>query len=696
MKQILSLCAVLTLVMGASAAPQLRQAVKAELKPTMEHKLTVRPLQKLAAPDAIFKATANADSQLRAKAEVIESTYDEIRVDDFGTDVWFQATSTDGAYKWYVNPNVPMAQLEFGKVYTMHDMVVDYTFGVDARGYFDFASLECVLSNDNGKITMDCNIVADNGQEYHVYYKPIDIPTEATEIEVGEMSQVQLTDLTAELGAFQFEMFNADYQLGLCFASTGQIAGSYTTADLYGDFQFTYVFDHGTETKLYDVEATITSIGEDEYAIAAKLYAYDGNIYIVDTQFVPPTAQHAETITATNLEVDDSMIATFMAYYGYGVFTSTASNDEHTVLGEFTTFSGLVPGHYTTDDPASAYILSSLTIDGVSTYSGYVDVFLIDGFYAMTGEVLCWNSTVYTLDLSFTIPAIQEERLFLSSTIELADLCADLGVFQISGTTEDGNDWISFVFDADQVVSGRYTQLSQAYQSYCHIYIGADYYRMYTCDVNLDWNGKEFTLDGICQAGNILWTVELSGEAKVEMDPSQQYDDPDNDLDLVFTTDDIVEFEIAPNDYAYISAGDDSHLFATLIFFNGSELTEGVYEINKTFAPGTVQPGIVSNSGVYPTFYATLDEEGYMLIPLWLFAQGTVTVSYDTAGNISLDVNATNYWGRNGHVVINPQGSVAIENITDQSQKSGKFMERGNVIIRTNGRQYNGFGQMVK
>ena len=676
MQKTTTLCVALFMTMGLNAATtqQIEKAQREAFAPT--------------------RATA----PFHAKAEVIDSPYDQISVTDMYTDVWFQAKSTDGMYQWFIDIELPMSQLEFGKVYTLDDMLWDYSFGValGGGGYFDYASVECVLSNENDKMTMDCQIVDTKGNEYHVYYKPLDAPVDGEVVEVGEMQQVLLSDMIKDYGAFQFLMTNSDYEIALCFASTQEVAGTYTTDDLYEGFAYTYLKDHGQTVRLHTVEATIMALNDKEYAIEAKLSAYDGTTYLVNTQMMTPTAKNAETLISTDLSVDDSMVNTYMSYYDYGLFTATASSGKHQISAEFITRTGIVPGHYDTSDAEADYVLSRLTVDGISTYSGAVDVErTADGFWTLQGEVLCWNSTVYTLDLSLVIPEVTEERNFISSTIELADLCTSLGVFQVCGTTPDEYDWISFVFDADEVVSGHYDQLSVPYRSSCIIYLGADKYQMYSCDVTLDWDGQEFTLEGTCQAGDIRFNVYLTGEAKSQIDPIKEFDDPDNDLDLVFTTEDIVTYEVEPGDYVYISCGDATQQFATLIYINGDELPAGEYEINATFAPGTVQPGLISDQGVFPTFYAHLNDEGYMITPFWLFAAGTVAVSYDANGDISLDINGNNYWGRSGHVVVNPQTPAVIESVALQAEPSTKLLQDHTFVIRSNGRQYNGYGQAM-
>lgn len=93
-------------------------------------------------------------------------------------------------------------------------------------------------------------------------------------------------------------------------------------------------------------------------------------------------------------------------------------------------------------------------------------------------------------------------------------------------------------------------------------------------------------------------------------------------------------------------------MFATLIFVNGNALPSGRYYINESYSSGSVQAGGIDGGSVYPTFYGTLSEDGFINIPLWLFKSGYVDVSYNEYNELTLDMNGTNSWGRSGRVIL--------------------------------------------
>ncbi len=692
MKKIFTLCAAFAMVMGVSAAPQLMKAHKSLSNVATQNTLTKVAGQKIAAPGQAYKLNNATSTALRAKAEVIESTYDEISVQDYGTDTWFIATSTDGAYKWYVNPAVAMSDIEFGKVYTMDDMLVSYTYAIDmaAGSYFDFAELECVITED---WKMECKVVSEYGDEYHVYYKALELPAETVDVEVSAMDQVTLSDFIADMGVFQFMGHNSEYEFGLCFESAA-VEGSYDADNCYGGWQYTFIAPNGSMEKLYNVEADITKINDTDYAIEATYYAYSGKNYKLHTQFVAPTPENFETITATNLTVDTSMMDLYMAFYGYGVYFINADNADYVVEGACITYDGTVPGHFSTEDGT----LNSFTVNGVDMYSGSVDVAVVDGQFAVTGEILCWNSTVYTLDLTFRIPDIEEERPLVSNEpMILTDLTENLGAFQICNADNQTENWISFVFDATEVKSAHFDAVSEAWKDYNYFSFSNELYYVYSCNLDLECNEEDWTLDGECQAGAVLWFVELDG-TYVGNEPGPNPDDVQEDTEVSFSAEDIDDFEIYEADgFAYLRAinVERNDVFATLIYIDGSELEAGTYEINDTYAVGTVQAGELYGNNVYPTFYATMTEDGYINLPFCWIVAGTLTVSYDAEGVPSMEVIGSNTNGYNVHVTVNKQAT-AISNVAAEAQKNGKFMENNNVVIRNNGNKFNGFGMMIK
>ena len=118
-------------------------------------------------------------------------------------------------------------------------------------------------------------------------------------------------------------------------------------------------------------------------------------------------------------------------------------------------------------------------------------------------------------------------------------------------------------------------------------------------------------------------------------------------------------------------------------------LPAGVYTVDNSSAPGTVSAGSVGQY-IYGSFAGSLDDEGYINIPLWLMVEGTVTVTESGV----IEVAATNTWGQS---ISSRLGEYleSIDNI-DANATATKAIRNGQLIIIKNGVKYNAQGAIVK
>ena len=114
-----------------------------------------------------------------------------------------------------------------------------------------------------------------------------------------------------------------------------------------------------------------------------------------------------------------------------------------------------------------------------------------------------------------------------------------------------------------------------------------------------------------------------------------------------------------------------------------------VNKLNESYDAGTVTAGSI-NQYIYGSYAGSLDNEGYINIPLWLIVNGTVTV----LENGVIEVAATNTWGQGIYSRLGeyPEG---IEN-TEAGVNTVKTVRNGQLIIIKNGVEYNAQGTIVK
>lgn len=588
----------------------------------------------------------------------------------------------------FENPEVP-GQLE--GVYSTENFWLEYCNFRNMQTGKENAFVELnmtVAGNDlQNDIEMTGSGVLDNGVNvtFHYLKTPPMEPTQTIALD-ATITHLRFTDPTASRNTTLVALSN-DGTREIKVAYDG-VKGTFEQFNLmhtlltYVDSGETFELDHGMLTLSVNKQNVVT--------VEAELVFKDSICYtfVADYQI--------EVLAEKLVEVHNMTITNLFGLINYMI----GSNDEYTRV-QASTFYELVEGDYTDDmvfvlEAANGTSCSSLTVKEATLTKTAGDQL------ALYAQFLGDDMVDYTLTMDFFVPEVTGEATFASTTAKLRDLTIDYGAFQIMGEDESKNDYFSIVLDDFYVHSAHYSSLSTVNMDYCQIIrnLGKENQEilpMYTCNLDLTVSGRDFTLTGTCQAGTILYTVNISGKFEEEVDPVQgdPNDDPDLDLDLVFELEDVTRFDVMP-EYGYTvmtMQNANGEQFSTLIYMEGETLSEGVYEINNSYAPGSVQAGMVSGTTAYPTIFIQYDEWGNGTLPVWLFVEGTVTVSY-VEGEISLVVDANNTWGRHASVVLNPGSSVAIDSVKSEAKTNGKFWTNEGVVIRHEGREYNSFGLM--
>lgn len=613
--------------------------------------------------------------------EIASATYYESEND------WYIAmNSSDGAYRLYldlVNSENP-GNLE--GFYTLGDMIENWTYLSDRETYdaYYFESLNVtVVGNDpKGAVTITGEGVTTSGETVSINIKqsgPIE-PTSLVEIYDG------VADLTfGELTNLVITSPTSDVTLNLVYNG---IKGEFTT-DAF-DKTASYALNNatGAVSQLNNAEMTVAIDENKKVYVSAFVVTEDAVGYQAVAQQQLPVAGHI-AVEAKNLTTDD--------LFGF-IYFLEGSTDEYPYI-QAMIYDAPAPGDYTDEIGIAMLDVNENQIDAIIIESAVISRDEKGGI-VLDAEFYGSDANEYTLRMYHDVPAIAN-TVDLTLVGELDDICADLGVFQIMAKDEAETIEVSFVFDAYSLEAGNYPEISQYYSSYSAVYTGTGKTQMEWGYGDLSLDGDEFTFVGSCQAGDTQYNVTITGDVVTagEEPEGDPYDDPDNDLDVTFTLDDIADFEIDPSEgIAYISARNDNNEVLSILFFIENELEEGIYPINETYEVGTVQPGLVYNNSIYPSMYYTVDDEGYVNIPLWYLNEGYVEVEFDENGNPSIEVEATNTYGREAHFAINPieLPTVAIENVAAKNVKTGKFMEKNSVVIRTAAHQYNAFGQIAK
>lgn len=483
-------------------------------------------------------------------------------------------------------------------------------------------------------------------------------------------------------GLCQLSAENNDYEIAFTFpCAEGAPAGTYTEDDM--NLQYTYVND-------FEAVSAHCVVAENNGTISLEgwILAKDGNVYHVTFSFIAPTAQSYETITATNLVLDDS----YASYFG--ILMVGASNEDYTVSM-----------YLSSDDYLGTFDAEevSLSIEGadgeIEIYEGTITVANTATGVAITGTVLSIDGVQYTLNLQYVIPdATSQETITMSGKI----------------TNYEGKAWQFIGSTASQMVTiaayatsipGTYGR-SDLMADYTYVVkvVGSDtlYYDMVDANVVVAVSGLNATITGTLKGQNyddnsdvIEFTLNLTATVEDYEEPAEQgnqYDSQDEGFYINFPEYTIDDQYLAQYNIFVVEATDAENHKISLEFnvaAGTTELPAGVYTISDSYAAGTVSAGTIDQY-IYGSFAGSLDEQGYINVPMWLLNDGTVTV----LENGVIEVAATNTWGQGIYCRLGqyPEG---IEN-TDVKEAAVKVVRDGKLVIIKNGVKYNAQGAIVK
>jgi len=283
--------------------------------------------------------------------------------------------------------------------------------------------------------------------------------------------------------------------------------------------------------------------------------------------------------------------------------------------------------------------------------------------------------TVFALELdtvtkTFMAPfATQEFTTLEAVAVELADSVSieiaspkwknavdTEGWWQISGYNSDSTAYVS-LSNSNEIseVAGTYTTSNMDFDYTC-LYIANENGQLIKVNIS------EINVEAKVVDDNYLFSARIVGADstlyKVSFGPvsdngGNEYD-MQEDVEYAFTA--AAETSIAFKEYqgapyVSISAEEGDKYLSICMDLESNEIPAGTYPINSTYEAGTVEAGDLEDGYVYPTFFATKTEDGY-LSTVFLCTGGTMTVSYAEDGTMNLEINATNTWGKAGHFTM--------------------------------------------
>lgn len=655
MKKVLSvLTAVLLLVSSVSAQQfKTRPGQKTKMDVTIERtqKNRTQPLKAKAFQQKEVKSSVFA-KQLKAASK----TNYTVTASEWGTT--YYAEDNDW-YTYLMNEDQTMAfffdivadTLQWGHTYVYSDMIADWTYIENSMGEIEVTNATFNYNHDTlGLVVINATMTDVNGDNYTITYQEPAVP-EATDTIALTMTRVRLVDAIASQGAFQFYGVSADgnYSAAVAFNATS-LVGTFTDNDAFMDA--TFIEGPAGDLDARRANGTVTANANGGYDLDAYVLCMDAHCYHLTFSYVDPVATDTIDIVATNLDIDDS-------YASFGIYFLSASNADYDI--SMTLYQG--SGNFTLED-------ADITLTDLATGAA-IDIF--DADFNITGNqvlggLLGYDNVYYNLDLSFVMPESTRTETITVPAGELSDLINYMGAFQAVGYNAAEDRYVSFVAYTDQI-AGHYTtaDIDDYYTYVADVTNGeenADIFDFLDGDVTVTYDAATSvaTLSGTLLCQNSvdptdvpLFTINMTCAVSV---PGMQYDAEDEDYDEEFSASEVDIDDQYFDQYGVVLVNAESATtMATVSMeFNVANLDEntiipaGNYIIDDSEMPGTVfaSPG-VQNNGVLPSFAGYLSEDGQSITaPLWFMEDGNVTV---TASRI--EVNATNSYGRNIHVVMN-------------------------------------------
>lgn len=687
MKKFFSILCALTMVLSVSATPAkvLGKSKHAEALETKAVKAD-SPFKAFPAK-SLMKADRLATSLKRA-SKAKQQDYN-IEVIDYAekyysteNDVWVKLYDADkNVYYFDVVVAEGTQELALGQNYTLADMIANYSYMRDSlsnKTVYASASLTKTVSmyEEQELVHIDAAFTDTLGNNYTLTYQQAPFIITGDTIDVVFTTNANKPIYSQSMCQLRAE--NEDYNIAFTFpCAEGAPAGTYGEEDM--NLDYTFVND-------FEAVSAHCVVAENNGTISLEgwILAKDGNVYHVTFSFTAPTAETFETITATNLVLDDS----YASYFG--IIVANASNDDYSVSMY------LSADNYVGTFDAEEVSLSIKGADGeIKIYEGTITVANTATGVAITGTVLSMDGVQYTLDLQYVIPdATSQETITMSGTITNYEGKA----WQFIGSTASQKVTIAAYATSIPGTYGR-SDLMADYTFVVKL-VGSDtlYYDMVDANVVVAVNDQNATITGTLKGQNdddnsdvIEFTLNLTATVEDYEPGGDEYDAQDEDFNHNFPVYTIDDQYLAQ--YVLVVEATDAENNMIAIEFNveegATELAAGEYSIDNTGAAGSVTAGFIDSGYIYGSVAGILNESE-LLTSLWLLNAGTVTV----LENGVIEVQATNTWGRaiNCRLGEYPEG---IEN-TDAKAAAVKVVRDGKLIIIKNGVEFNAQGTIVK
>ena len=511
-------------------------------------------------------------------------------------------------------------------------------------------------------------------------------------------------DVDDSFAPFGVMMVSGDNSLYDIFA---MYPGEYAEAGVYEDISVA-ITDKRTWIMEQSILGTLTlSEDADGWHVNIEAYFSDYNWYSINMLYEVPVP-----IDTIQIAFDSASVATYIA----------AENNMLQLLNYGPDFEASVTVYGV--DFGQEFTMKNVYLDYSGIYNctaeHSVQIADIRGVLNQCGDTTTINASIigfdsiqYDVALWYTVP-VPTDTIEIEMPVRFTN-ALDFGYYTLSAYTPDSAWFVSISPLTDKVegtfindgLFGKFGAVDGHYDFYSgmtFVYSEAEW-KNYTVEkgtlvVEMAEDGAITAQADIICSNAKYFRIKMTSKYNTHLD----YDEPYEEVDRIYTTNDYVTIDnqIANYGYVYlgITAADESDMAAFFFFAEEADediiIPEGVYTIDSSEEYGTVyaNPG-VQGDGVWPSYYAQMLEDGSIVVPLWLLVSGTVEVTKDDNGNPYMEVNAYNSYGVPVHIIYDGRGT-GLENVEGTTTTATKQFVNGQLLIKRNGEIFNATGARVK
>lgn len=411
----------------------------------------------------------------------------------------------DGIGSYFFEINLPQGKhdVEYGKTYTLEDMNSDYCEWDDEEGtehYYTTATFK-KTKGANYDIHIEAKVVDTDGNEFELYYH------ETPVIPTGETVNINITRplTTCEYltdNSWLIRGNNNTYYVDLRYFSDNSTSpvGTFISDDI--DLTSTYVhivtdeldeYDEPIEIDVYakDANITVTQSQEDSRLdVSFSFLGENGIRYTGNMFYATPKAEAQDNFISTNLSIDDFALTLWNEINAF----ATSDDGKYISLNLYPQDSeqGIL-GDYEISENSNNNASITVAEEMYNIYSGTITISLDnDGDYVMTGKLLAWNNTEYTLNLTTPDPVITKAT-FNGQNLVIDTYLSD-GFFELSGHADDNpNNFILITINSSSV-AGTYT--SQFDETYTYVIYNSNTYIYSSANITVTYENGIATATG--------------------------------------------------------------------------------------------------------------------------------------------------------------------------------------------------------